>query len=362
MKSIVYPTTECPDYSLYPIPKRSDKAVTTYVKVGCRHCSLCDDERLKQKQDKWVNRIREMILHYQECGDRVVFLTMTLSNQDLFDQGFIHRPDLPKGTVLNLSDEDTKAVFQLLKDRLSRMFNSMRMVLKPKYGKVVVKRLKYWNVMELGGDTKRPHAHVFLFLPKEIVYAPLWDWIKTYWRERFGAYILHSRLVNSAMLASWYASKYACKQIGWKYDRQSGSQFGWEKFMEEVKKKWLSLPEGSVGATSWVAVRLKVDSVERAVVRGDVLDALRGLVDADVEIVCRVDVDRPVLHPFGGCFIDNHKWRKYKCNLEKLNPAVCEQLTIMHSLVWVPDTPRSLPLLQQRLEKLSREVEQLLNL
>ena len=363
MRSIVYPTTECPEPHLYPVPRKSPHSVQAYVKVGCRSCEVCDEEKLKRKQDKWIERIRSMILYYQENGNRVVFLTLTLHNEDLYEHGWISRPDLPPGRVLNLSPTQRQECFDLLKKRLSVMWNALRMQVKRKYGTEVAADLKYWNVMELGGETKRPHAHVFLFLPKEIVYEPVWTWIKTYWKERYKAYILHSRLVDSAPLASWYASKYAVKQIGRKYDRVSGSQFGWVKFMERRKKAWLGLEDSSNGAVAWAAFRVEESSVRDALARNDIVGSLNALGRVKIEKIGKVDTDKPCLHPFGACWKDNRNLRRFldTCNLEKLNQEECDLLTITPSLIWLPDTVRSLQLLQLQLERLSAEVERLLN-
>lgn len=310
---IVYPTTACPEARLYPVPMRSTKAIPCYVKVGCRNCTVCDAEKVQAKQLKWRSRIREMILHYQSNGDRVVFATLT-----------VHDADYPS--------------YEELKSRLSKLFNAMRR----RFGSAGV---KYWCVLEEGAKTKRLHAHVFFFVKKEFSWYPIWEWIQDYWTTRYKAYILHTRVVTSASMAAAYATKYAVKQIGYKRDRMMSSQFGWVSFMEGRRRQWLGLDEETEGVDTWLAVSLP--DVEEEVVRSNVVGAvnLKRFVGS-VKIAGRIWTDRKALHPYASC-------------ITQMEGELCEESEegtdpprYLHSYMWVPDISKWQQLIQLGSERL----------
>lgn len=302
-----YPTTACLDYSVYPVPKSVPESYQGYVKVGCRRCQVCDDERREQKRLKWQNRLIAYSQDWMEQGNRVVFFTLT-----------VHDDDYPT------EDE--------LKERLKRLFKAHGMRCKRLYGE----RIKYWCVMERGDKTNRLHAHILFFVPKEVrVWSVEKWWIVNYWKERYKAFVFDSQGLHSSSIVS-YVTKYCSKDQGWNNSRLCVSQFGWDKFMEVHKKKWLGIEEDAEGVTQWVAVHVeRMDAEEAKVIaRGQ---GIEGVIDKilDYKVVGRVETDKACLHPYAACFL-HHSFivkEKFLC-VEKDDET--EVLSILGSIVWVP--------------------------
>ena len=308
MDSVFYPTTQCEHYDIYPVPREIASSTPAYVKVGCRRCVTCQKEIAEAKQKKWRSRIREMILHYQQQGDRVVFATFTMHDDQLMD--------LPE-----------------FKQALSKLFNHMRVHLGRKYDTMTpAKLVKYWVVLEYGEQTNRLHAHVFFFVDKSVTWKPLWAFLQEKWTAANKAWIFHSRLVSTAAMAANYATKYAVKQIGWNRDRMMSSQFGWESFMEEVKRKWLGIAEGEDGVEVWEAYRVPdVDAKDALrILDGDVTKAVEWI-DTHFQYAGVIQVDKPVLHPFAACPV-----RIEGDLLCEEKEGEIETLTIQPSLVFRP--------------------------
>lgn len=340
---IFYPTTACPNFDVYPVPKQRADAMSCYVKVGCRRCAVCEQERLEQKQSKWRNRLREMILHYQSNGDRVIFCTFTVHDDDKELWSF------EDGDGMTAEQKQ----YDCLKGRLSKMFNATKMVVSRWYDtKRPSELLKYWAVLEYGEKTGRLHAHVFFFVDKSVAWQGLWAWMTAYWTDRYLAYILHSKLVSNASMAAAYATKYAVKQVGYNRDRMLSSQFGWERFMKEVKKVWLGIEKDVEGIRKWEVVQ-RPDISERDALRvlnGDVEGAIK-LVD-QYKVVGRLVVDRPVLHPFAGCILQYEG--DFLC---EENVDETEMLTMPPTLMFLPANYGLQRLRQLGLGRLSREFE-----
>lgn len=330
MDIVFYPTTQCENYSVFPIPSRKPDSLESYVKVGCRHCSVCDAERIEMKRKKWRSRLFEMCMYYQENGDRVVFSTFTVHDSDY--------PDYVE-----------------LKSRLKKLTHAMRSRLLREYGDSRI--VKYWFVLEHGKKTGRIHAHALFFVDKSVEWKPLWAWMKEYWTKRYDAYIFDSKLVVGTKMAINYCTKYGTKQTGYRSDRTLTSQFGWIKFMDGRKKTWLGLSQDSEGAESLFAFRLlgkrRMDDALR---RDDGVAAVDAFRKLRVQVLGEVDFDRPVLHPFSGCIIDNYKWRNFKCNLERLNQGDTETHLIPDSLIWVCGKSKLSELIHLHSAKLLRVV------
>ncbi len=336
---VVYPTTKCQSPDLFPVPRRTSDSTTSFVKVGCRQCEVCAEEKLEAKRYKWKSRLMEMILHWQAKGDRVVFCTFT-----------VHDDDYPD--------------YEELKVRLSKMMHALRTWCSRRYGDS--QKVKYWHVLEFGKKSGRIHAHSFFFVPKDVSWTQdVWPWLCAYWTQRFKAYILHSKLVTGSAMAVNYATKYGTKQTGHNRDRMLSSQFGWVTFMEEAKKRWLGLPEGSNGATSWLAVSVKKEeALKRAVKREDVATAVARVEGLNYEVVGRIRTDRPVLHPYAACWMKSHSdtVEFLECYSEKLNLEGCVQSVMEDSFVWVPATAKLLQRLRLRSAKRLQDVVRLLDL
>lgn len=321
---IFYPTTSCKQALVFPVPRRSPKSIEAYVKVGCRTCNICQKEILQAKQAKWRSRLREMILHYQEEGHRVVFTTFTVHDEDM--------PD-----------------YKMMKDRLGGMFKAFRIRLGRIFGDTTC--VKYWAVLEYGELTNRLHAHVFFFIDKRVQWSVQWRWLKEYWTERYKAYILHSRLVVGHKMAAGYATKYGVKQVGFKRDRVMSSQFGWINFMERRRKRWLGIGEDVDGVTEWVALRdPDVDRVIAGVGGGASISVLVDEYKDGLEVVGKWVTDKPVLHPFAACPVYVSE-EIFKCGESK---GVTGVLTIPDYLRWVPGTVNLLQQRQYVSEKLLR--------
>ena len=334
---IFYPLTECPDSAVYPVPRSTPQSHPAYVKVGCRRCDICMEEQVAAKQAKWGSRLRERMLYQMEQGDRTVFITLTVHDDDY--------PEYPE-----------------MKKRISKLMNALRMVFLRTYSREVADQFKYWSVLEFGAEHGRLHAHLFLFLPKEVVWAPHWAWIHSYWRERYKAYIHHCRLVSSIGLAVWYSVEYATKQFGRGYDRMQSSQFGWMEFMEVRKKQWLGIPQDSEGVAEWAAFRIS-PALADALKREDVVAVIKAAGDKDlIHHVGQVTLEEPALHPFSKCWTKfKFDMEDFKCSSEKLNLVADEVIDIPHSLLWVPVTVKLQQLVQLRLAKLSLAVQRFLN-
>lgn len=325
MKSFVYPLTQCKDSTLYPIPRASVKSHKAYVKVGCRVCSVCESERQEQKSTKWCNRLRAMIQHYQSNGDRVVFATLTVHDKDY--------PD-----------------YAQMKTWLKALFHRMR-----NHSKNF--QFKYWAVIEYGAETGRIHAHVFFFLPKAQSWKELEEYIRASWQGTTGAYIFHSRLVDTKRMAANYATKYASKGgLAYKNDRIMGSRFGWVAFMEEVRRKWLG-SKNAEGFQDWVAYqKLDIEKlVAAARVQPDQVIAENAI--NNFTPVMWMRTDKPVLHPFGACpltLLSNDR-EDSSC---KMNQDATGLFHIPAQLTWLPATFDLLPLHQLEWAKLSRALKE----
>lgn len=358
---IFYPTTQCPNFDIYPVPKSNPDSMSCVVKVGCRRCEVCNAERMEQKQMKWRSRIREMMLHYEKNGDRVVFCTFTVHDDDVEMFGMVD-DEWQSGKASMLGDDNPPMTaeqkrYNLLKSRLSKMFNATKMAVSRWYDTTTPSDLiKYWAVLEHGEKTGRLHAHVFFFVDKSVVWSPLWTWMSAYYTKRYLAYILDAKLVVGARMAANYATKYAVKQIGLKSDRMLSSQFGWVSFMEEVKKEWLGIEKGADGIRRWEAVAVPDLSEKDAirVLNGNVVRAVE-LIN-QYKVVGTLEVDKPVLHPYGASVL------KMEGDLCEENEGEIGISTIRHTLIFLPENYGLQRLRRLGLEKLSREFERVRDL
>ena len=336
---IIYPTSRCKSYNLIPVPRRSETSEDCYVRVGCNSCDICIEEKIARKAEKWKHRIHAMIEHYQENNDRVLFHTFTVHDEMM--------PDY----------------FQL-KGWLSQTFNALRVRINRKEGK---DKFKYWCVLEKGSTTGRLHAHAFFFVDKSVAWEPHMRWLNAYWEERYKAYISHTRVVSSASMAASYATKYAVKQVGYFNDRMLTSKFGWANFMEAKKRKWLGL-EDVEGCQNWVVLDLpqvdeEVERLGSAPDVGEINRVLKKFIRALDNPVGRVRIDRPVLHPFSGCFetwsgdifnVATKEEKEWQENSMKSNRAHRVTWILKDSLVFLPDNARFGVRTRSHLEKLLR--------
>ena len=321
--AIVYPTTKCESSRLIRLPRYHEESEETFLKIGCRHCLVCEEERREAKQKKWSSRLREMMLYYQESGDRVLFKTFTVHD-------YMY-PD-----------------YKMLKEWLGQTMNALRIRANRAHGKGC---LKYWIVLEYGEQTGRIHAHAFFFLKKDVVWAPLHRWLNNYWTGHYQAYVESTKVVNNARMAANYATKYAIKQIGYNRDRMMSSQFGWTEFMEERRKQWLGL-EDVDGCAVWVGLEVPdMDEAAAAASTGDVGLIKRAMLNFQCGFrkVGTLRLDRDVLHPFQASVLD---FRGAICDWEKLSKERTGMWTVKDTLVWVPDTAKLGSIIQLRLERL----------
>lgn len=330
---IFYPTTQCEDFNIFRVPTATADSIPAYVKVGCRRCDICYEEIAQQKAKKWRSRLLEMMRYYDLQGHRVLFATLT-----------VHDKDYP--------------THHELKDRLSKMFNAYRERLRRRGD---AGKIKYWAVLEYGEKSGRIHAHIFFFVDRDIDWSPEWSWMTAYWEERYIAWKHDCSLVRSTSAAS-YATKYGSKNIGHNRDRIMSSQFGWAKFMEERRKAWLGIEKDQEGVCEWLAIiRPDPDAVKRLVheIRSTGLsvgtvrrakDKLKGM----FKVVGRIEVDKPVLHPFKAC--------PYIISEEVL--SICEASddetgvwTLPASLMYLPASVKWASLIRSELVKLWLAVE-----
>ena len=322
--AFVYPTTECEDYRLIRLPRYHRQSEETFLKVGCRRCSVCDEEKMEAKQKKWSSRLREMMLYYQENGDRVLFKTFTVHD-------YMY-PD-----------------YKMLKEWLGQTMNALRIRANRAHGKGC---LKYWIVLEYGEQTGRIHAHAFFFLKKEVVWAPLHRWLNDYWTGHYRAYVENTKVVNNARMAANYATKYAVKQIGYNRDRMMSSHFGWTEFMKERRKQWLGLEGTEDGCAVWVALEVPdVDEAAAAASTGDVGLIKRAMLKFmnGFRKVGTLRLDRDVLHPFQASVLD---YRGDICDWARSKNEGTGMSIMKDTLVWVPDIAKLGYIIQLRSARL----------
>ena len=210
----------------HKVPKGYRKPV---IRVGCGKCDICKNERLERKQLMWVQRLSAMTEEYD-----------------------VNRGHMIQWHVVTMSPEDYVPLKQF-RGQVKRMLKALSLEMKRSHGvtfKYVItyegsfdEKNRYGNV---GSDT-RLHGNIILFIDSDDpeVYRAIESYCKDYWYSH--NYRVHpehgykvSRVFNSGV--GCYISKYISKES--QTTRIMSSQFGWKKFMEAYRLKWLGIKKG----------------------------------------------------------------------------------------------------------------------
>lgn len=221
--------SECPDgYFIShsdPVPAGFKRIV---MRVGCGKCDTCYNERLRYKQLKWTARISAMVEHYESNGGMTQWHVITMSPED-----YVPLPEF-KQKIRKLH----QALNKFLKDG-GYDFRAKHVCT---FEGHFSERNRYGNP----GDSVRLHANLIFYLDTSdpAHYTLVKDYCEQYWKDHNTRTVPDgykvSRVFSSGV--GCYISKYISKES--QTTRIMSSQFGWAKFMEEWRLKWLGIEEG----------------------------------------------------------------------------------------------------------------------